>query len=137
VYNTYDILAQMMRLFGLVGMRSFGLVNGLMTQNRKVIAFKSDHSHFEITTPDNARNMVAIGNELGLNRVCLGTPENMIATMRQRTGKTLIELVWPNGDSLLRESGRIDAKRVAGDLLSMGIRVLNVKKGGGVVELTP
>ena len=81
--------------------------------------------------------MVAIGNSLGLNRVCLGTPENMIATMRQRTGKTLIELVWPNGDSLLRESGRIDAKRVANDLLSMGIRVLNVKKGGGMVELTP
>tara|TARA_R110000772_G_scaffold233517_1_gene345073 strand:+ start:345 stop:728 length:384 start_codon:yes stop_codon:yes gene_type:complete len=127
----------MMRLLGLAGMRLLSLGDGLMTQNRKVIAFKSDHSHFEITTPDNARRMVAIGNALGLNRVCLGTPENMVATMRQRTGKTLIELVWPNGDSLLRESGRIDAKRAARDLLSMGIRVLNVKKGGGMVELIP
>ena len=103
--------------------------------NHKVIGFKSDKSHFEvIASGEVAMAWLTLGNAEGINRICSKPPSNTVAVLKQRA-KSLIELIAPSGDTITRESGRVDAKRVMAELKVMGIKCLNVKKGGGMVEM--
>lgn len=106
-----------------------------MKTQKTVIIYRSDRTRFDLAHQDVAKAMLTSGNAEGYNRAC-HWPENMVATMKQGRGKTALELIWPNGDTLARQSGRVEAKRVARELVMLGIKVLNFKKGGGVVELS-
>jgi hypothetical protein len=106
----------------------------MKTQNT-VIIYRSDRTGFDLASQDIAKAMLTSGNAEGYDRAC-HWPENMVATMKQGRGKTVLELIWPNGDTLVRHCGRVDAKRVARELVVLGIKVLNFKKGGGMVELS-
>ena len=106
----------------------------MKTQNT-VIIYRSDRAGFDLASEDVAKAMIGCGNAENYDRACRW-PKNVVANMKQGRGETVLELVFPNGDTLVRQSGRVDAKRVARELVTLGVKVFNVKKGGQVVELS-
>lgn len=103
---------------------------------KTAILYRSDRTHFEVTSEDAAMAMLGVGNSDGLNRACTSLPDNMVARLAKRGNATVLELIWPNGDTLYRTSGRIDAKETARKLLALGITVLVEKKGGRLASLS-
>jgi hypothetical protein len=100
-----------------------------------VIGYKKDLSHFEvIDSPEIARACLVFGNSHGIDRVIDKLPDDMVAILRQAR-KSTIELIWPNGDTLSRTSGRIDAKHTMEKLIAMGVDCLNQKQGGGLAHM--
>jgi acylphosphatase len=105
--------------------------------NHTVLGFNKQKTHFEvIESEDIATAWLVMGNEQGINTVCHNIPNGTVATMFQgKDKKTVIELVSPNGDTITRTSGRVDAKRVMKQLKDMGIATYNIKKGGSKVKI--
>jgi len=100
------------------------------------IIFNSKTRQFA-TAPDrdSATRQLVCGNAEGFDRGCSQLPENTVATISQNSGRLAkLEIVAPNGDTLHQFGGRNHIKREAEVLRSMGCRILNVKRGGKIVE---
>ena len=90
------------------------------------LVYSTQTGRFDLVTAEIATGMILLGNEMGFDRVA-DVPGGATATMEKVGRMTRLTVIAPNGQKLVRESGRVDTKRVA-KLLSCP--VINVKKSG-------
>ena len=99
------------------------------------IGYNSNRTHFDVIDSEDIAVAMLVRGTLHprIERVIIDLPAGTIAEMTQAR-QTKITLIAPNGETLTRESGRVDAKHTLAKLRSMGVKTYNVKKGGDTVE---